>query len=272
MRRIILITLFVSFLALSIVSALDTEIHVKTIRENKVSIFVYKSGIVPPLLLNSYHINSGPTGEVSKIYTGTEETLDVKVQVSKDGKTIYLERFDVYTAGKPIYIQLLSENISRDYMAGASAASSVTATNTSSNSSANTSESSSTGSTAAPPVTATNTSSKNPTTALASMQIKYYILEAVVIALIILLIIKLRSQNSSQPAPKKIKLPEDKDSLKNALFQSQKKIRELESQLNSIKNHEKIKSMEVQLQAEKREMERKLEDKRKELERMKRGY
>lgn len=109
---------FVSFLFLfvfmSIVSAIDTPITVRTVYEHRVSVFVLASGEVFRSL-GSFHQDTNSTGGVYVVYSGEEEKFDVRVQVKKDGQTVMNEKFGPYVAGKPIHIQMYAGNYSSDY-------------------------------------------------------------------------------------------------------------------------------------------------------------
>ena len=102
-------------LSISIVSAIDTQINVRTWPNHKASIFVLKSGEVYALL-NSYHINSGSTGEVSAIYSGDDSSIKITVKITKEGQTVLLQKFEnEFTTGSPLYLQVIPNKISENY-------------------------------------------------------------------------------------------------------------------------------------------------------------
>ena len=101
---------------LPLVSAVDTQINVKTLANHKVSIFV----IAPEdtyRLLESFHINADATGMVSVKYSGIDTEIKVNVKITKDGKTVIFEKFpDEFRAGENLYLKVIPGDVSTNYM------------------------------------------------------------------------------------------------------------------------------------------------------------
>ena len=105
-------------LVIPYVLAIDTEINVKTLPEYKVSVFVLDPDpAVIYGLYNSYHVYSDILGQAKVTYTGDQGSIKIKVQISKDGKDLLIEKFDEsFQTGKPLYLQVIPGSILRDYM------------------------------------------------------------------------------------------------------------------------------------------------------------
>ena len=124
-----MLVLLVSF---SLASAIDTEIKVKTLADHKVSVFIYPSDKVT--ILDSFHKIADTTGIVSSVHSSDEKKLDVMVKVTKDGQTIFKEKFNSYEAGKPIFIRMDNEEITGNYNPSKNANALANTTNTTSES------------------------------------------------------------------------------------------------------------------------------------------
>ncbi len=110
------IIFFMAFLlAISLVSAVNTEIKVKTLPAHKVSIFILASDEVYNLL-ESFHKTSDIYGDVSVTYSSEIDSFDVRVIVkTKEGEKLFNEKFDGYNAGELISIRIDNEEITREY-------------------------------------------------------------------------------------------------------------------------------------------------------------
>lgn len=113
MRKFIFVFVMLLFI-FPLVSAVNTEIKVKTLADHKVSIFVLASDQIYSLL-ESFHKTADGIGEVSVIYSGTAAKFDVAVKISKDNKKIFYERFEDYQAGSPISMRIDYEQITGNY-------------------------------------------------------------------------------------------------------------------------------------------------------------
>src|SRR3989344_2152234 len=113
MVKKIILTIMLLALAISLVSAVDTEIKVKTLPDHKVFIFVYPAGELQ--MIDSFYATSDSNGEVSFVNSVTKSKIDVLVKVTKDGQKIFLEKFEDYETGEPIYIRIDNEKIDGTY-------------------------------------------------------------------------------------------------------------------------------------------------------------
>ena len=94
MKKDIYLNLFLLVIfSISFVSAIDTQINVRTLPNHKASIFVLKTGETY-LLLNSYHINADSTGQVSATYSGDESKIMITLKITKNGQTVMLNKFE----------------------------------------------------------------------------------------------------------------------------------------------------------------------------------
>ena len=114
MVKKIILTIMLLALAISLVSAVDTEIKVKTLPDHKVFILIYSAGTVSPMI-DSFDATSDSNGEVSFVNSVTKSKIDVLVKVTKDGQKIFLEKFEDYETGEPIYIRIDNEKIDGTY-------------------------------------------------------------------------------------------------------------------------------------------------------------
>ena len=105
--------MMVLLLVFPLASAFDTPIKVKTIVGNKVSIFVYPSGSLASV--NSYYLETNGNGEVSVVHTSSDNEIDLLVKVTKDGVNIFKEKFTGYEAGAPISIKMDYDEITGEY-------------------------------------------------------------------------------------------------------------------------------------------------------------
>src|SRR3989344_3418727 len=115
MRKIVLGILFL-MLVFPLASAADTAIKVKTLPNHKVSIFIYSSGSLSIDSSFLYKV-SDSNGLVSIVYSAPKTKIDVRVKVeTQDGTKLFNELFEEYTSGKPIYIRLDDDEINGEYV------------------------------------------------------------------------------------------------------------------------------------------------------------
>lgn len=118
-RLMVLSALMLIFCLVSFASA--AIIHVKTVPNGKVHIFVLSPDEVY-LLLNSYHIQSNSSGEVSANYNGGESNIKILVQVTRDGLSVMNEQFGEFPNKGDIYLRAIPGNVSDNYKAEEDAA------------------------------------------------------------------------------------------------------------------------------------------------------
>lgn len=122
MVKKIILGLVLALMVFPVVIAIDTDINIKTLANHKVFVFVY-----PVEETKTYHQtftgDSNSAGEIKFTHTGTEEAVDIRIKVTKDGKNILpgetkgTELFEGYSTGTPISIRFDYEIIDGDYSA-----------------------------------------------------------------------------------------------------------------------------------------------------------
>jgi len=101
----LIVILFVLFVCLQFVNAMDTKITIKTFSENNVDISVLEPDSVYSLL-ESFHVNSGIEGEVFVTFSGDQAVFDVKVWVKKGNEVIVQKRFEDLDAGFDVVLDI----------------------------------------------------------------------------------------------------------------------------------------------------------------------
>src|SRR3989344_8395356 len=114
MVKKIIVGLVFLLLAINFVVA-ETVINVRTLPEHKVSIFIRAPDELP--LVDSKHLNSGPTGEVSYSFTGSLNEIEISIKITKDAETIMLEELGTFATGSPLYLQVKPGEVLKDYKA-----------------------------------------------------------------------------------------------------------------------------------------------------------
>ena len=282
MRKIVLGILFL-MLVFPLASAADTAIKVKTLPNHKVSIFIYSSGSLS--IDNSFLYKvSDSNGIVSIVYSAPKTKIDVRVKVeTQDGTKVFNELFEEYTSGKSIYIRLDDDEINGEYVEPAAVSENVTENETQIEE--NTSEI----------IPASNETVTGAVISEEGNEIfsktAYIVVIAVVIALVIVLFVFRKKiftrdagsigskPNFSPPAKPssskgippnrflRINMKNDETRNINAAVSGseiediERKLKDAQKELHLIKNQEKIKFA-----------ERKIEEDRRDLERLKRGF
>lgn len=282
MRKIVLGILFL-MLVFPLASAADTAIKVKTLPNHKVSIFIYSSGSLS--IDNSFLYKvSDSNGIVSIVYSAPKTKIDVRVKVeTQDGTKLFNELFEEYTSGKSIYIRLDDDEINGEYVEPAAVSENVTENETQIEE--NTSEI----------IPASNETVTGAVISEEGNEIfsktAYIVVIAVVIALVIVLFVFRKKiftrdagsigskPNFSPPAKPssskgippnrflRINMKNDETRNINAAVSGseiediERKLKDAQKELHLIKNQEKIKFA-----------EKKIEEDRRDLERLKRGF
>ncbi len=272
MVRKLIFCLIVVVLALELVSAASTEIKIRTLANHKVYIYILEPDQVYKLL-DSYNQNSDGNGEVSYTYNslGTNK-IDVLVNVKKDNVKVFSQRFEDYEAGKPIYIRMDYQEITGDYKEGSQA---VDSEDSIENKTEGEKEEEK-------PVEIDNVEEERIKKEVgitgevvsedkgASSYI-YYIIGGVVLVVIIIFLVVWKFNSEGGVFPVSDSFNEggsgssksrtgDLISKDREIRKLEGKVREMEKEINIVKNREKI-----------RAVERKLEEDRRELERLRRG-
>ena len=282
MRKIVLGILFL-MLVFPLASAADTAIKVKTLPNHKVSIFIYSSGSLSIDSSFLYKV-SDSNGLVSIVYSAPKTKIDVRVKVeTQDGTKVFNELFEEYTSGKSIYIRLDDDEINGEYVEPAAVSENVTENETQIEE--NTSEI----------IPASNETVTGAVISEEGNEIfsktAYIVVIAVVIALVIVLFVFRKKiftrdagsigskPNFSPPAKPsssegilpnrflRINMKNDETRNINAAVSGseiediERKLKDAQKELHLIKNQEKIKFA-----------EKKIEEDRRDLERLKRGF
>ena len=282
MRKIVLGILFL-MLVFPLASAADTAIKVKTLPNHKVSIFIYSSGSLSIDSSFLYKV-SDSNGLVSIVYSAPKTKIDVRVKVeTQDGTKLFNELFEEYTSGKPIYIRLDDDEINGEYVEPAAVSENVTENETQIEE--NTSEI----------IPASNETVTGAVISEEGNEIfsktAYIVVIAVVIALVIVLFVfrkKIFTRDASSMGSKPNFSPPAKPSSSEGILPNrflrmntkndetrninaavsgseiediERKLKDAQKELHLIKNQEKIKFA-----------EKKIEEDRRDLERLKRGF
>ena len=282
MRKIVLGILFL-MLVFPLASAADTAIKVKTLPNHKVSIFIYSSGSLSIDSSFLYKV-SDSNGLVSIVYSAPKTKIDVRVKVeTQDGTKLFNELFEEYTSGKSIYIRLDDDEINGEYVEPAAVSENVTENETQIEE--NTSEI----------IPASNETVTGAVISEEGNEIfsktAYIVVIAVVIALVIVLFVfrkKIFTRDASSMGSKPNFSPPAKPSSSEGILPNrflrmntkndetrninaavsgseiediERKLKDAQKELHLIKNQEKIKFA-----------EKKIEEDRRDLERLKRGF
>jgi hypothetical protein len=94
-----------------------TEINIKTLPNAKMNIFVQSAE--PPLSIleegSFLNIESGPSGETSVSFVGSESKARINIKVTRNGKEIIHEIFENMPLGNPLYLQVIPGEVSDNY-------------------------------------------------------------------------------------------------------------------------------------------------------------
>ena len=107
MAKRLVCSLLVLFFLVQVISAVDTEITVKTFPNHQLNInFLNPSSAGGNLLFDSFNNNSGESGEISFVFSSNELKFDITAFVMKSTEKIVYERFDDNTVGESLYLTL----------------------------------------------------------------------------------------------------------------------------------------------------------------------
>lgn len=131
MMKKFLMILILSILILQVVSAIDTEIKIKTPSFTEVHLTILDSSTTTFNALSGPHkITSDYYGDMIFTYSGDESVFNLMVILKKGGERIYSEKFENnYKAGKSIYLEIIPEGYELIETPGALNTTNVTLTN-----------------------------------------------------------------------------------------------------------------------------------------------
>ena len=111
MIKKILVILLVSVFFVHLVSAIDTEIRLKTPSFTEVDLTILDVDIAGFSALDGPHkLISDYYGDLSYVYSGSESNFDLMVYLKKGGKEIYSKKYrEYYPAGEPIYLEIIPD-------------------------------------------------------------------------------------------------------------------------------------------------------------------
>jgi hypothetical protein len=266
--RKITLTLFLVFLLSLTTAATEkiTPITVKTIANTNVEINVLNPQTFD--VLETFKQNSGATGEFTVTSKSTQPTIYLIVKVKKENMILFSERFNNYKTGEQIkiYLPKILEETGKD-STPENSTNQTAENNTAQN---NTTVAASTAPAQQEQVTQEPVIPQAPLTGQAVSETEsvktnwiYYIIAIVVIMIAIaMFMMRKKLFKEKLPGPTKTKsTPEYESSINKELAQAERKLAEAQTEIQRIKNRDKI------LIAEK-----KLEEDRVRLEKLKSGY
>jgi hypothetical protein len=93
-------------MCIEIVSAIDTQVTIKTLENHKVDISILNpEGVYS--LIESFHEDSGSLGEVSVSFSSSLDTFNLRVWLKKDGELVIYKKFEEeYPTGEPLVLEI----------------------------------------------------------------------------------------------------------------------------------------------------------------------
>lgn len=277
-KKVLLILLLISLLIIPAILADNSQINIKTKPYHRLLVSVYKTGIAPPEKITSFppYKDTKASGELSLSLLTSEKKVDIKLDLKKDDISVITYDFYDVKTGEPIFINLFPPdnmtvitgnpivNITPNTTADISNTTNITNT---------TIENISFAAAPEPNITTTKnaTSSNFSITGYASKfyeknsKIFFYILimiGVIVGILIVMFIIRKIPKRTHYSGPAPIYRKPHEESGDSSLADAEKKLRLVQEEI------EKIKFRNQAL----REAERKLDEDRLRLEKLRRGY
>jgi len=260
MRSKLILFLVLGVFLISYASAVTTDINVKTLKNVKVSIFILDPAQVY-YLLNSSHIQSGEGGEVSVGYSGEEKEVNVRVQITENGKQIMLEKFEKVKTGEPVNIRMFVGDVTINQNEENETIAVVNQTSADLNTTNTTVLSAGTSSNETQNLGISGSVIAEESNFFAKW--RYYLVGGVILVIVIgFLVSKFFMNRSMQPAVYSVRKPVmggvsvNSRKLEEQLNESQKKIAELQKEVVTLKNKEKIQAAERKIEEDKKELER----------------
>jgi hypothetical protein len=280
MEKRILLTLFLVALFLApIITASTTEITVKTKSDHKLLVTILQSGEVYSVIQSfAPYKNTGTLGQVKYTLTTSEKSVNIKLDlIAKDGTGVLNKNLEDVPTGEPIFINLFPGNVTfttgNSVTGGVANTANTTPISAASNTTNSTNETTQTAKIAAPVLNdKINTSKSNFSISgyvsqLYKNNLKTILYIIIIIGIIIAILIvvfivrKLPRRNTDHYITRH--KPESTPSSSNpSLIQAERKLKEAQQQIESIKRRND----------EIRDAERKLHEDSIRLEKLKRGY
>lgn len=240
---------------LQLTSAIDTKIKVTTYANHDISIDFLTAS--PMKLIKTMKMSSG-TGETSFVYSSAESKFNMNVFVLNQGQKIINARFDDNAAGEPIHLILFPTNktIIKDLPEEIPNIINET-NNTQVELSLNQSQNNSLED--KDKLSLTGSATEGTSSSVLSGKSIYYIGAIVLLAIIVIVFISIKKKS----APKELKVrklselkSESPKAYKKEAEQAEKKVEEMQKELNRYKNQDKIKQIEARISQEQEEVRR----------------
>jgi hypothetical protein len=238
------------FSTLQFTSAIETKIKVTTYANHDLSIDFLSTS--PVNLIKTMKVSSG-TGEVSFTYSSTESRFNMNVFVFSGGVKVLNSRFDDNVAGESIHLILFSNNktIIRDFQEvtqNNTNNTGVTQNQSQNNSSQNNSLNNQSG-------------DPSPGSSILSGNTPYYIGGAILLVIIVFFLIKIVKNKPFAKKDVKVRKLSDiheehPENYKRAVEQAERKMQDMQREINRLKNQEKIKQMESRVRQEQEEIKK----------------
>jgi len=243
MKRGVYAFALLALFMVSVVSAADTMIKIKTLPEHDIDIYALRVGETYNLI-ESFHKKSDSNGSVSVVLSTNEEKFILRVGVRKENTMIVSEKFNkTYTSGETVGVEIYPEwyweqvaiEQSGNFANGenASAAEKLTEENISDSAVVNETEDKQTPDSSA--ITGFFTSMKDKVSGKASLYVIVFIL---LVGVFWIFFTKKRRSYHEPPEPKEIivrKLSEINDAKKNLIEEAEKKIAGLHEEIKKIR-------------------------------------
>ncbi len=272
---LIFLLIIISLFSFQLVSAVETEINIKTYSGHDIMISTLYPGSVYSLI-ESYYGESDSDGKFSKLISLSQNTFDLKIWVKNNNQVIVSERFDSLKAGETTNIVMLlgetelvesfDEPVQNNTSYNETAVNDSTQTNFTRTD--NVSQNSNTGS----GITGLSTSEDTGQGSFFKNNILYMIFGALLLAgAVFFTLVKLNKfpMNSNDGTGKKVKnvkvvkLSEVKAAkterigdYKKAIQDAESKIKDAQKEINQLKNVEKVDAIKKRMEADKKQLEK----------------
>jgi hypothetical protein len=101
-----MVCLILIVIGLQMLSAIDTEIKIKTVPKYEVQVSVMDYSGVGSQVLKAFKGNADKYGDISFVFSSTKPQFGLIIYIKLDGETVAQKKELDYMAGEPIYIEL----------------------------------------------------------------------------------------------------------------------------------------------------------------------
>lgn len=269
-KRLLFLALAFLFVMQSI-SAVDTQVKIKTFPYHEVQATIYDSSAQSFTVLEGgrFKGDSDKYGDFSFVFSTDKLEFNIIVYIKKDGETVLgPEKFLNKVAGEPLELRIAPEGFQLPETPSNETEQNITANETIENETQDITESSE-GS-----AETTEDSQENRGLAgsvifgeegIFSKNVLYYILGGIIlVALLVFVGLKIEKKRALNPKePKEVKIrklsdikSEEVGTYKKEMGQAEKKMQEMQREINRLKNEGKIKEIESRIQQEQEEIKR----------------